>query len=88
MPGVPRYAPYGLTVVDSKGKFLPVSITLNWKKMQQGGRAPFQPGAKMEYIATYRPEGKNAPEPAKLIYSARKSVDVSIPFTLKHVDLK
>jgi hypothetical protein len=66
---------------------LPATISMNWQKMR-GGRAPIQPGQKMEYIATYKPADKDAPEPAKLVYTARKSVDVTVPFTLKNVELK
>jgi len=78
-----RYAPFGLTLTDAKGKVLPATISMNWQKMRGG---PIQPGQKMEYIATYKPAAKDAPEPAKMVYTARKSVDVTVPFTPGRTD--
>lgn len=94
---VSNYAPYGLTLVDAKGKVLPAAITVDWRKMMGG---PGRPGGlggpggaggaarKLSFTAVYRPADKDAPEPAKLVYTGRKTVDVSVPFTLKNVDLK
>lgn len=85
MANVPqRYAPYGLTLVDDKGKVLPAIITPNYRKGGFRGGA----GQKMEFVATYRPE-KGAPaEPARLVFTGRRQVAVTIPFKLENVDLK
>jgi hypothetical protein len=67
----------GLTLVDAKGKILPVQI-----QMRSNG----VPGATMEYVFVYRPE-KDSPPPAKLLFTARKTATVEIPFTLKGVKI-
>ena len=45
-------------------------------------------GAKMEFIATYRPAKGGPAEPAKLVFTGRKAVSVNIPFTLKNVPIE
>jgi hypothetical protein len=81
-PIFPGFAYNGLSLQDDKGNVLPASIFPNWKK---GG---FRVGGKMEYIATYKPQPKGAAEPTRLVFTARKQIAVSIPFTLKNVELK
>jgi hypothetical protein len=66
----------GLTLQDDKGNVLPVRVGMTW---QAGGGAP-------EYNLLYVPQ-KDKGEPAKLVFSGRKAVDVDIPFTLKDVPL-
>jgi hypothetical protein len=83
MPFMPQFAYNGLTLRDEKGNVLPASIFPNWRK---GG---FAPGAKMEYVATtYKHQGKTPAEPAKLVFTARRQIAVSIPFKLQNVELK
>jgi hypothetical protein len=86
MPGV-RSVPYGLTLVDDKGKVLPAAIYPNYRV-----RAVLAPGIapgviKMEYIAVYKPT-KEDPEPAKLIFTGRRQITESVPFSLKDIELK
>jgi hypothetical protein len=78
-----RYAFNGLTLRDDKDNILNASIVPNWKKAAFIGG-----GRKLEYLATYRPAGKDAPEPAKLVFTGRRLMTVSVPFTLKDVELK
>jgi hypothetical protein len=75
---------YGLTFRDDKGSVLPVSIQPNWtgKQRQFGG-----PGGTMDFIASYRPVKGGAAEPAKLVFTGRRSALVDIPFSLKKVAL-
>jgi hypothetical protein len=87
--GVPmmNFAYNGLTLRDNKGNILPAAVGINFKG--KGGAIFGGPGGgKMEYILTYRPAGKDAPEPAKLVFTGRRQIAVSIPFTLKNVELK
>jgi hypothetical protein len=79
-----HFAFNGLTLRDAKGNILPATIEFHWKR--PGG---FVLGnRRMEYIATYKPADKDAPQPAKLVFTGRRDVSVSIPFTLKNVELK
>jgi len=81
MPMTTRYVPYGLTLVDDKGKMLPASISVNYRRPVRGG------AINREFVATYRPAA-GAAEPAKLVFTGRRAVALSIPFTLENVDLK
>ncbi|MFO0879287.1 MAG: HEAT repeat domain-containing protein [Gemmataceae bacterium] len=82
------YTPWGLTLVDDKGELLQAAIHPNYRKGRGGVVAPGALTGKNAFVATYRP-AKGAPaEPARLVYTARKMVPVSIPFKLRDVDLK
>jgi hypothetical protein len=79
-----HFAFNGLTLRDAKGDILNARIEFHWKKV-----GAFVPGnRRMEYIATYKPADKDAPQPAKLVFTGRREISVSIPFTLKNVELK
>jgi hypothetical protein len=78
-----RQAFNGLTVRDDKGKVLNASISLDWK-----GFAPGAGGGKATYIAHVFPPAKGEGAAARLVFTARRSVEVPIPFTLKNVALK
>ncbi len=45
-------------------------------------------GSKVEYLATYQPGKDGKGEPARLVYTGRRQVQVSIPFKLAGVELK
>jgi hypothetical protein len=79
-----RFAFNGLTLRDDKGNLLNASITFNWKKA--GGFAPGN--RRLEYVATYKPTGRDPAEPAQLVYTGRRSVTINVPFTLKDVVVK
>ena len=84
VPGRPgTFAPYGLRLVDDKGAIVPASILVNWKRGIGVGAA----AAKLELNATYK-ASKDVPEPAKLVFKARRLASVTVPFTLKDVDVK
>lgn len=94
LPVVPQkvyYATNGLTLQDDKGNVLSASIQYNWKRGGGGVVIGFPGGGmggmgKMEYIATIKPEkGK---EPAKLVFTGRRVVEVTVPFKLTNVDVK
>ncbi len=80
-PHLRRYAVNGLTLRDAKGNVLNAAISIN---LLNGGAA----GKKILYVATYRPADKDAPAPAQLVFTGRRVVSVSIPFSLKGVALK
>jgi hypothetical protein len=85
-PNMParRFLFNGLTLRDDKGNMLDAKIKINWDKM-----AGFVAGSRrMEYIATYRPEGKDSPQAAKLVFTGRREITISVPFTLKDIELK
>ena len=83
-PGIQRFAYNGLTLQDSKGNVMAAAITPNWGKGRRLGGV----GQKMEYIATFKPADKAAAEPARLVFTARHSVAVDVPFTLENIELK
>ena len=77
-------ASFGLTLHDDKGNVLPVSI----QPTAAGNRRPFGgAGGTMDFIATYRPVKGGAAEPAKLVFTGRRTALVDIPFSLKKVAL-
>ncbi len=79
-----HFAFNGLTLRDAKGNVLDAKIEFHWKR--PGG---FVLGnRRMEYIATYKPADKDAPQPAKLVFTGRRDASINIPFTLKNVELK
>jgi hypothetical protein len=79
MPGQSFYAPWGLTLQDDKGNAVMASIRpINHKPG----------GSKVEYLATYQPGKDGKGEPARLVYTGRRQVQVSIPFKLAGVELK
>ncbi|MFQ3651905.1 MAG: hypothetical protein SNJ75_16405, partial [Gemmataceae bacterium] len=79
----------GLSLQDDKGKKLPATIQIDWKKAAAGGGLNgVGPGLKTEYLATYRPAKGAAKEPSKLVFTARSVVEVAIPFRLKDVPVK
>jgi hypothetical protein len=87
-PGA-NFAMNGLSLQDEKGKTLPASIQVDWKKAAAGGGfGGVGPGMKAEYIAVYRPVKGGPKEPSKLVFTARSTVEVSVPFTLKNVPVK
>jgi hypothetical protein len=87
-PGVP-FTMNGLSLQDDKGKTLPANIQIDWKKAAAGGGfGGVGPGMKAEYIAIYRPIKGAAKEPSKLVFTARPTVEVAVPFTLKDVPVK
>jgi hypothetical protein len=80
----PRFFLNGLILRDEKENVLNASVKINWDKM-----AGFVAGSRrMEYIATYRPEDKDAAQPAKLVFIGRREITISVPFTLKGIELK
>jgi hypothetical protein len=84
VPGRPgTFAPYGLRLVDDKGNVMLSTIQANWARGLGVGAA----ARKMEFHATYRPT-KEAGDPAKLVFMARREVAVTVPFVLKGVELK
>jgi hypothetical protein len=91
-PGGGPFVPFnmqGLSLQDAKGKDLPAQIQVDWMKAKAGGGfGGFGPGSKMDYIATYRPQKGQPAEPTKLVFTGRKPVEVTVPFTLKDVELK
>jgi len=79
----------GLSLQDDKGKTLPAHIQIDWKKVAADGVINgVGPGQKAHYLATYRPVKGGPKEPSKLVFTARRVVEVAIPFTLKDVPLK
>ena len=84
MPGGVAMPFYGLTLRDDKDNVLPASIQVNFAK--DGGLGA--PRAKLQLVATYTPAKGAVAEPAKLVFSGRKTVAVDIPFTLKDITLE
>jgi hypothetical protein len=69
----------GLTLVDNKGQGIPTMSTQTRGRFA-GGQMSY------EYTMTYRlAKGQ---QPAKLIFSGHRTVNLDIPFTLKDVPLK
>ena len=79
-----NYRPFGLTLRDDKDNVLPANIQHDFRK----GRGFGAPGTKMSFIAVYRPAKGAVAEPAKLVFTGRKTAAVDIPFTLKNVPLE
>ncbi len=79
-----NYRPFGLTLRDDKDNVLPANIQGDFRK----GRGFGAPGTKMSFIAVYRPAKGAVAEPAKLVFTGRKTAAVNIPFTLKNVPLE
>jgi hypothetical protein len=78
-PGQPYHMPWGLTLQDDKGRALPASIRPNYRRAGPG---------KGEYLATYLPGPDGKGEPAKLVFTGRRLVQVQVPFKLAGVELK
>jgi hypothetical protein len=73
----------GLTILDDKGKTLPVQMGQQQIQFVQG------PGGNA-VTAIYTlicPPGKDHGEPAKVVFMGRKNLTIDIPFTLKDVPL-
>jgi hypothetical protein len=73
----------GLTILDGKGKTLPVQMGQQQIQFVQG------PGGNA-VTAIYTlicPPGKDHGEPAKVVFMGRKNLTIDIPFTLKDVPL-
>jgi hypothetical protein len=90
-PVIMNFAYNGLTLQDAKGNILPATVRPNFKKAGRGGVVIIGGpggGGKMEYLATYRPAGKDAAEPASLVFTARRQITVNIPFKLENIELK
>lgn len=82
--GSTTYTPWGLTLLDEKGNPLPAAITIQAGRAAGIGAA----GMKQQFLATYTPT-KDAPaEPAKLIYTGRRQVSVTVPFKLTDLECK
>jgi hypothetical protein len=73
----------GLTLVDEKGKNLPlVNAGITGRAAAAAGGPPV-----MEYELTFQPQ-KDQGDPAKLVFTGSRMVTIEIPFTLKDVPLK
>ncbi len=78
------WAPYGLRLVDEKDALVPSQIAANWARGPRLGAA----ARRMELHATFKPTKEAPAEPAKLVFMGRREVMVSVPFTLKDVQVK
>jgi hypothetical protein len=84
-PGAPMMMPYqpnnglGISLRDDKGNLLPVSVNMIFKGGLGGG-------VNRDYQLVYTPQ-KDHGKVTTLVFSGRRSVAVSIPFTLKDVKL-
>lgn len=91
--GVPMmpFNTQGLTLHDAKGKALTnAQIQIDWAKIKGRGGfvGGFGPGSKMDYVAVYKPLKGQPAEPSKLVFTGRKNIEITVPFTLKDVELK
>ncbi len=83
--GGPMMMPYqpsnylGISLRDDKGNVLPVSVNQIWK----GG---FGGGVNRDFQLVYNPQ-KDHGKVTKLVFSGRRNVALSIPFTLEDVKL-
>src|SRR5262249_60810999 len=74
----------GVTLRDDKGSTLPANISIDYSKARFG----IGVGASItrEYVPTYYPNQGDG-QIDRLVYTGRRHITVSVPFTLKDVKL-
>jgi hypothetical protein len=86
-PGGPMMMPYspmnyfGINLRDDKGNILPASVNMVYNRGAVG-----LGGINREYQLVYNPQAGHG-KVTKMVFSGRRTVAISIPFTLKDVKL-